>query len=116
MSWEPVYRLVTKIPRGHVATYGQLAKMLRLAGGARAIGYALAATPAGKGIPWHRVLGAGGRIRVPEPHAALQRRLLQAEGVTLESGRINLARFGWSPEKKGPRTRKRGKSTRAAKR
>ena len=116
MSWEPVYRLVTKIPRGRVATYGQLAKMLRLGGGARAIGYALAATPAGKGIPWHRVLGAGGRIRVPEPHAALQRRLLEAEGVTFESGRINLARFGWSPTKRRPKARKRGKSARTAKR
>jgi methylated-DNA-protein-cysteine methyltransferase-like protein len=111
MSWEPVYRLVKKIPRGRVATYGQLAKMLRLAGGARAVGYALAASPAGRGIPWHRVLGAGGRIRVPEPHAALQRRLLEAEGVAVESGRVDLERYGWTPlGKKRPRTGKRRKS------
>ncbi|MGA8366039.1 MAG: MGMT family protein [Candidatus Acidiferrales bacterium] len=103
MSWEPVYGLVKKIPRGRVTTYGQLAKALRLAGGARAIGYALAACPAGRGIPWHRVLGAGGRIRVPEPHAALQRRLLETEGVAIERGRVNLARFGWPPAKKSPR-------------
>jgi methylated-DNA-protein-cysteine methyltransferase related protein len=111
VSWEPVYRLVTKIPRGRVATYGQLAKMLRLGGGARAIGYALAASPAGRGIPWHRVLGAGGRIRVPEPHAALQRRLLEAEGVAVEGGRVDLADYGWTPlAKKRSRTRKRRKS------
>jgi methylated-DNA-protein-cysteine methyltransferase related protein len=113
LSWEPVYRVVTKIPRGRVATYGQLAKMLRLAGGARAVGYALAASPAGRGIPWHRVLGAGGRIRVPEPHAALQRRLLEAEGVAIEGGRVDLAHYGWTPlTKKRSRTRKRGKSAR----
>lgn len=109
MSWEPVYGLVKKIPRGRVTTYGQLAKALRLAGGARAIGYALAASPAGRGIPWHRVLGAGGRIRVPEPHAALQRRLLETEGVAIERGRVNLARFGWPPAKKSARTGKRRK-------
>jgi methylated-DNA-protein-cysteine methyltransferase related protein len=110
MSWEPVYSLVKKIPRGRVTTYGELAKALRLAGGARAIGYALAACPSGRGIPWHRVLGAGGRIRVPEPHAQLQRRLLEAEGVALEGGRVNLARYGWSTAKKRPRARKRSKS------
>ena len=71
MSWDPVYRFVKKIPRGRVTTYGAVAKALRLPAGARAVGYALAACPSGQGIPWHRVLGAGGKIRVPEPHAAL---------------------------------------------
>ena len=107
MSWQPVYRLVKKIPRGRVTTYGELAKALSLPGGARAIGYALAACPAGAGIPWHRVLGAGGRIRVPEPHAELQQRLLEAEGVSIEHGRANLERFGWPAAKKGTRSGKR---------
>jgi len=110
MSWERVYRLVKKIPRGRVMTYGEVAKVLRLPGGARAAGYALAACPSGRGIPWHRVLGAGGRIRVPEPHAALQRRLLEAEGAAIEGGRVNLARCSWSPAKKRPRARKRPQS------
>ncbi len=110
MSWDPVYRLVKKIPRGRVATYGELARALRLSGGARAIGYALAACPSGRGIPWHRVLGAGGRIRVPEPHAELQRRLLESEGVVLDGGRVNLARYGWPAAKKRPRARKHSKS------
>ena len=61
MSWDPVYRLVKRIPRGRVTTYGELAKTLRLRGGARAVGYAMAATPNGRGIPWHRVIGAGGQ-------------------------------------------------------
>jgi methylated-DNA-protein-cysteine methyltransferase related protein len=97
MSWQPVYRLIKKIPRGKVTTYGELARSLRLPGGARAVGYAMAACPSGQGIPWHRVVGAGGRLLIPEPHGSLQRRLLESEGVKLNSSRINMSLFGWSP-------------------
>jgi methylated-DNA-protein-cysteine methyltransferase-like protein len=107
MSWDPVYRLIKKIPRGRVTTYGGLAKALRLPGGARAAGYAVAATPKGRGIPWHRVIGAGGRVRVPEPYASLQRRLLETEGVEFDGGTIDMERFGWSPASRKPRPRKR---------
>jgi methylated-DNA-protein-cysteine methyltransferase related protein len=112
MSWEPVYRLVKKIPRGRVTTYGEVAKALRTPGGARAVGYAMAATPTGRGIPWHRVLGAGGRIRVPEPYAAKQRRLLETEGVLV--GRvIDMKIYGWSfrqPKRSGMLKRTRRKT------
>jgi len=96
MSWAPVYRLVKRIPRGRVITYGQLARALRLRGGARAAGRAMAACPAGRGIPWHRVVGAGGRILLREPHAALQRRLLESEGTRLIEGRVDVAQHGWT--------------------
>jgi methylated-DNA-protein-cysteine methyltransferase related protein len=95
VSWDPVYRQVKKIPRGHVSTYGEVAKAMRLRAGARAVGYALAACPRGQGIPWHRVLGAGGRIRVPEPHAALQRKLLESEGVQI-GVTVDMKIYGWS--------------------
>lgn len=107
MSWEPVYRLVKKIPRGRVTTYGELARALRLPGGARAVGYAMAACPSGRGIPWHRVVGSGGRLLIPEPHAGLQRRLLETEGVTTEGGAADLGRYGWSPAKPRGAARKR---------
>ena len=97
MSWALVYRLVKQIPRGRVITYGQLARALRLRGGARAAGRAMAACPAGRGIPWHRVVGAGGRILLREPTASLQRRLLESEGTRLVGGRVDLARHRWSP-------------------
>lgn len=100
MSWESVYRLVKRIPRGRVTTYGEVARALRLPGGARAVGYALAACPSGRGIPWHRVIGAGGRIRVPERYALLQRKLLQTEGVATDGVAIDLKRYGWSPAKR----------------
>ncbi len=108
MSWEPVYRLVKRVPRGRVTTYGSLAKALRLRGGARAVGYAMAACPSGRGIPWHRVVGAGGRLMIPEPHGSLQRRLLEAEGVEIgERRRIDMPRYAWLPTKKRAGGRKR---------
>lgn len=96
MSWARVYRLVKTIPRGRVVTYGQLARALKLPGGARTAGRAMAACPAGQGIPWHRVVGAGGRILLGEPGASLQRRLLESEGTRLVRGRVHLARHLWS--------------------
>jgi methylated-DNA-protein-cysteine methyltransferase-like protein len=107
MSWEPVYKLVKKIPRGRVTTYGELARALRLSGGARAVGYAMAACPNGRGIPWHRVIGAGGKVRMPEPYASLQRKLLGTEGVAFEGISLNMKKFGWSPAKERRNRRKR---------
>src|SRR5260370_361960 len=83
MSWDPVFRFVQRIPRGRVLTYGALAKALRLPGGARSAGRAMAATPSGKGIPWHRVVGERGKILIREPYASLQRKLLESEGIGL---------------------------------
>jgi methylated-DNA-protein-cysteine methyltransferase-like protein len=92
-----VYRAARAIPRGRVATYGQLARLIGVPRGARAVGWALRALDASRDgdVPWHRVVGAGGRIspRVglgPE----LQRRRLRAEGVRFRAGRIDMRRFG----------------------
>jgi methylated-DNA-protein-cysteine methyltransferase related protein len=113
MSWDPVYRLVKRIPRGHVTTYGELARKLRFRGGARAIGYAMAACPSGRGIPWHRVVGAGGRLIIREPYGSLQRRLLETEGVTIDGRRIDMHLYAWTraakKKKKKPAGRKRAK-------
>jgi methylated-DNA-protein-cysteine methyltransferase related protein len=103
MSWEKVYRLVKKVPRGRVTTYGELARALRLPGGARAVGYAMAACPSGRGIPWHRIVAAGGRLSIPEPHGSLQRRLLETEGVVIEGAKIDIERHGWSPARRQSR-------------
>ena len=108
MSWQPVYALVKKIPRGRVTTYGEIARALRLRGGARAAGHAMAACPSGRGIPWHRVVGAGGRLLIAEPHAGLQRRLLESEGVTMAERSVNMKQHAWSPgrRKRKPAARK----------
>lgn len=95
-GWGHVYRLVKKIPRGRVVTYGQLARALRLPGGARTAGRAMAGCPAGQGVPWHRVLGAGGRLLIREEVAAMQRRLLETEGVAFRGNRVDIARHGFN--------------------
>lgn len=98
MTWKPVYELVKKIPRGRVTTYGKLAKALRLRGGARTAGRAMAACPNGQGVPWHRVVGAGGALLIREPYASLQRKLLESEGIELAERRIvGFRTFEWNP-------------------
>jgi Predicted methylated DNA-protein cysteine methyltransferase len=97
MSWAPVYRFVKQIPRGRVITYGGLAKALRLRGGARSAGRALAASPSGKGVPWHRVVGFGGKLLIREPYASLQRKLLESEGVQMTERRVNMKLHAWTP-------------------
>ncbi len=97
MAWMAIYEGVRKIPRGKVITYGGLARLLKIRGGARAAGHALAACPAGEGIPWHRVVGAKGRILIREPHAGLQRKLLQSEGVTFAGSSVALSAHEWRP-------------------
>jgi methylated-DNA-protein-cysteine methyltransferase-like protein len=98
MNWNSVYVLVKKIPRGRVTTYGAIARALKLRGGARAAGHAMAACPNGRGIPWHRVAGAGGRLLLREPHVSLQRKLLESEGITVVERRIeDFAALQWLP-------------------
>jgi methylated-DNA-protein-cysteine methyltransferase related protein len=102
VSWNRVYELVKQIPRGRVITYGALAKALRLRGGARTAGRAMSATPSGKGIPWHRVVGDRGRVLIREPYGSLQRKLLQSEGLQLVEFRVDLNQYGWSPGRQSP--------------
>lgn len=110
MGWDPVYKLVKKIPRGRVTTYGEIARALRLRGGARTAGHAMAACPSGRGIPWHRVVGAGGRLLIAEPLASLQRQLLQTEGVGMTERRVNMKQHHWAPKRpKAPKTKPRRK-------
>ena len=99
MPWEPIYRLVKRIPRGRVTTYGALAKALKVPGGARVVGYAMAGCPSGQGIPWHRVVGAGGRLIIREPYGSKQRRLLESEGVEVGLRSLDMQRFGWLPKR-----------------
>lgn len=93
-----IHHVVSRIPRGRVATYGQVARLAGLAGQARLVGYALHALPAGTRVPWQRVVNAQGVISTPPPHNAAQRRLLEREGIRFDArGRIALASFQWRP-------------------
>jgi methylated-DNA-protein-cysteine methyltransferase-like protein len=115
-SWDAVYKLVRRIPRGRVITYGEIAKKLGLPGGARVAGYAMAACPSGSGIPWHRVVVAGGRLLIREPYASLQRKLLETEGVPLAGARVDMKRYAWIAKRKPALARKRRKASGRAER
>jgi methylated-DNA-protein-cysteine methyltransferase-like protein len=103
-GWTRYYRIVSRIPRGKVSTYGDVARVAGRPRGAREVGYALAALRgAVHAVPWQRVLGkrpgdfAG--ISLLDPvGAAAQRDLLEREGVAFdERDRVSLASFGWRP-------------------
>jgi methylated-DNA-protein-cysteine methyltransferase-like protein len=90
-----VHALVRAIPRGKVATYGQLSQMIRGRLSPVGIGWALHASD-GK-IPWHRVVNARGGISTRGEHPGLQRDLLESEGVRFRTdGTIDLTRYQWS--------------------
>lgn len=105
MSYQRIYTVVRRIPRGRVATYGQVASLAGLAGHARQVGYALHALPAGALVPWHRVVNASGRISprsVPGGELG-QQLLLEREGIRLDArGRISLAQLQWKPRTSSP--------------
>lgn len=92
-----VLATVDAVPRGRVATYGQIARAAGLAGRARWVGRVLRDVPAACDVPWHRVLGASGRIspRGDPASERRQRRRLEAEGVRFERDRVDLRRYGW---------------------
>ncbi|MES1944856.1 methylated-DNA-[protein]-cysteineS-methyltransferase [Salinisphaera sp. PC39] len=97
-SYQAIYEAVARVPRGRVATYGDIAAVAGLPGRARQVGYALHRSP--PGLPWHRILRADGRIALPaDSTAALtQRRRLEDEGVTFLGGRVDLDRYRWLQE------------------
>ena len=95
--FERVYAAVRAIPRGRVATYGQVARLVGVPRGARAVGWALRVLDPRRtrAVPWHRVVGAGGRISLRAGLGpVLQRERLQKEGVGFRAGRVDLRRHG----------------------
>lgn len=93
-----IYAVVQRIPAGKVATYGQIARLAGLGVHARMVGYAMHSLPDNSHVPWHRVINAKGEVSIrSDPFSAeIQRKLLEAEGVTFEkNSKINLPRYGW---------------------
>ncbi len=102
-SYDRIYKVVSQIPVGRVATYGQIAELAGLGGQARLVGYALYRVDmARSAVPWHRVINARGEIsQSPLRHGTdyWQRDLLAAEGIEFGAqGRVDLRRYLWRPE------------------
>ena len=91
--FERVLQTVRRIPKGKVATYGDVARAAGYPGAARQVAWAL--HNAKGGIPWHRVLGAGGNIRLPGQAGLEQRLRLQAEGVAFRGSRVDMAQHAF---------------------
>jgi methylated-DNA-protein-cysteine methyltransferase related protein len=89
--------VVRRIPRGRVTTYGSVAARAGLPRQARLVGKVLSGLPRDSGVPWQRVVAAGGRIAFPagSPTRGRQISLLRAEGVDAAGGRVDLVRHGW---------------------
>ena len=86
---ERIWQAVAAIPRGKVASYGQVAALAGMPSHARLVGRILASLPKGSRLPWHRVVNASLRISLPEgPSARLQRQRLQREGVAFVGRRV----------------------------
>jgi methylated-DNA-protein-cysteine methyltransferase-like protein len=96
-DYRAIWDTVRQVPRGKVATYGEIARLSGLMNQARRVGYALHTLPPRSGVPWHRIVNARGEISLPEISGGYQRqkKLLLKEGIAFRKGRIDLARFGW---------------------
>jgi methylated-DNA-protein-cysteine methyltransferase-like protein len=98
-TYQRIYAVVRRVPRGRVATYGQVAHQAGLGSHARKVGYALAALPAGTSVPWHRVINAQGTVsRRRDGDTISQRIRLEREGVRFDArDRTSFRSFGWQP-------------------
>ncbi|CAM3288273.1 DNA base-flipping protein YbaZ [Pseudomonas floridensis] len=94
-----LYLTLAQVPEGKVVSYGQLAELAGLGRAARWVGRTLSQLPDGSSLPWHRVLGAGGRLSLPvgSPSGDEQRARLRAEGLTILNNRVDMQRHGWRP-------------------
>ena len=106
-AYSRIYAIVRRIPRGRVATYGQIAEVAGVPRHARQVGYALRALDSARdpdAIPWHRVINAQGEVsaRAFPGYEELQRTLLEEEGIEIGAGdRIDLERWRWRPRGSG---------------
>ena len=94
---EALYLVLAQVPSGKVVSYGQLAALAGLGRAARWVGRTLAQLPDDTRLPWHRVLGAGGRLSLPAGSAAgaEQRARLRAEGLIMRGDRVDMRRYNW---------------------
>lgn len=96
--YQRIYRLVRRIPKGQLMTYGQIGILVGCS--ARTVGFAMAALRGGSDVPWQRVINSKGRVspRRDGDGNRLQRDLLEGEGIPFdETGRVELARYLWQP-------------------
>lgn len=97
---ERIWETIRDIPRGSVASYGQIADIAGIPRGARQVGYALRQLPDGHDVPWHRVIQTSGRIAFDKNSRAFdeQSKRLMLEDVAVVAGRVDMGRYRWQPD------------------
>lgn len=95
IRYEEIWAVVARIPAGRVATYGDVARIAGIPGGARQAGRAMRFCPPELALPWHRVIAAGGRIALTGEHGREQRRRLESENVPFAGAKVCLDRCHW---------------------
>lgn len=95
-----IWKTVLVIPKGKVASYGQIADLAGLPGRARLVGKSLGLAPKGMKLPWYRVLRSSGQLAFEKgsQSAEKQKGLLQQEEVVVLNNRVKLKEFGWQPD------------------
>lgn len=99
-SYRKIWQQAALIPPGQVASYGQIAKLAGLPRrAARMVGRALGAAPRELELPWHRVVSAKGKISIPKSSSGFERQcaLLEAEGIEVQDGQLDMDRYCWEP-------------------
>ncbi|MBL4680188.1 MAG: MGMT family protein [Pseudomonadales bacterium] len=90
---EQVWQIVYAIPKGQVATYGQIARLAGLPQQSRLVGRILSRLPKGTKLPWHRVINSQGKISNPNPERQMEK--LAEDGVDAVNGRVSLKLYQW---------------------
>lgn len=103
-----IQSVVRNIPRGKVSSYGAVAKAAGFPGAARQVVWALRQA---KGLPWHRVVAAGGRIALPGEAGFEQRMRLESEGVSFSGSRVRMAECEFVFTRSKPKKRSTTKDT-----
>ncbi|MCW8879877.1 MAG: MGMT family protein [Kangiellaceae bacterium] len=94
-----IWQTVAMVPKGKVASYGQIADLAGLPGRARLVGKVLGYAPKDMTLPWYRILRSNGQLAFSagSNEAEKQKGLLQEEGVVVLNNRVKIKDFGWQP-------------------
>jgi len=108
--YERVFAVVRRIPLGRVASYGLVAELAGSPRAARQVGFAMRL---GRGLPWWRVVAKDGRIVIQDPeYRFAQHAKLEAEGIPVRDGKVDVDRFSWKPRR--PQARPRARARRSS--
>lgn len=93
-----VIELIQSVPKGKVATYGLIARLAGNPQGSRRVGWILHSSTQRYDLPWQRIIKSDGYLSFPEysQNFIMQKHLLEAEGIIIKNGRVDLKKFLWS--------------------